>query len=423
MLLNESYMLVNQGQYDEAVKNFDKIIATYPTLSVAFIGRGTAYAMSRNLQPAIVDFSEAIRLQPDLMEAYKRRGQARAAAGQESEGIQDLNDALALPSMSPADAVELTIERGLMHQKMGNYPAAVADLRSGLEGKGDSAPDGFPILNHIGLCLTSMGQISAAIDSFKACLAQRPSYKEAMVNCAQAHKELGQFETSKAYFDKAIALADNFTRAYHLRGLLHHARGEHARAALDFEKVVSLERGETTLEALFMLSSCKHAQGHFRDAVATYGQVIKLGSTSETHSLISKMAFYQREMCLYVLTYADRSAVSVCWDDIMPAVFKEAWCKKSPPQLLVMRGYQLLSEDDCMDAADVAKLPSKPGLEEHCRVAQLLGAGMQYNTAGFMVNGRQHRMAGLATLECSQFMQVENVSGRSRCSWQSRFVY
>lgn len=72
---------VNDGKYARAISIFDQLLKEDPNYPEALIGRGTAYAFQRELEPAIVDFTKAIQSNPSACEAWKRRGQARAALG------------------------------------------------------------------------------------------------------------------------------------------------------------------------------------------------------------------------------------------------------------------------------------------------------------------------------------------------------
>mmetsp|Transcript_120516 Transcript_120516/g.341538 ORF Transcript_120516/g.341538 Transcript_120516/m.341538 type:complete len:735 (-) Transcript_120516:101-2305(-) len=402
-LLALSYELVNQGKYAEACANFDVIIIACPELASAYIGRGTARAMQRQIHAAVDDFTEAIRLQPNFIEGYKRRGQARAAIGQEAAGVEDLNAAIAIASKTNASTVDLIMQRGLLKQKMGDLPGAKEDLMVGLDNNGTD-----PVLwNQKGLCEASMGCTAGAVECYQTCIGMHPTFKETYVNLAQAYKEAGEFDASKLNFDKALSMDSSYIQAYHLRGLLYHARGEHTQACEDFERVRRLDPSAATLEACFMIGVCRQALGACHEAVEVYATVMAQGLGSDLHSMISHMAFYQREMCLFCLGTADAPLSGLCLDDALPAELKEGWCKKAPPQLVLMKGYRARPASDTASVKDLnAAAPADDRLGALTDAVMRLGGVLQYQCPGFHANARQHRMGGFATLECAQLIRL-----------------
>ena len=72
---------VNTGQYAKAVEVFNLVLKQHPGTLEAYLGRGSAYAMSNRFDAAVPDFSAAIKLQPTFADAWKRRGQVHAAMG------------------------------------------------------------------------------------------------------------------------------------------------------------------------------------------------------------------------------------------------------------------------------------------------------------------------------------------------------
>ena len=54
--------LLNQGQYDEAIKNYDEAIRLNPQLAEAYNNRGLAYGFQGKKAEAIADFEKFITL-------------------------------------------------------------------------------------------------------------------------------------------------------------------------------------------------------------------------------------------------------------------------------------------------------------------------------------------------------------------------
>ncbi len=66
---------MNTGNFGPGIKLFSELIAKNPRIVAAFLGRGTAYALSGQLDLAIEDFTAALKIDPECVDALKRRGQ------------------------------------------------------------------------------------------------------------------------------------------------------------------------------------------------------------------------------------------------------------------------------------------------------------------------------------------------------------
>lgn len=76
-LSDKAVDLGRQGNDEEAIKLYNKIIEINPTVAQAYFNRGTYKSNLFDFAGAIVDFDKAIKLKPDYMEAYANRGNAK----------------------------------------------------------------------------------------------------------------------------------------------------------------------------------------------------------------------------------------------------------------------------------------------------------------------------------------------------------
>ena len=88
--------LLQSGQYDEAVPQFDIVIRFLPDFAQAYHGRGLAHYNAERIEEALTDFSNAIELDPDYADAYRNRGMLYANLGDIQKSITDLRIAMLL---------------------------------------------------------------------------------------------------------------------------------------------------------------------------------------------------------------------------------------------------------------------------------------------------------------------------------------
>lgn len=119
---------LQMGQYERAIRDFDRALALQPGLVVAWRQRALAYRSKGDYERALADFEQAILLSPTDARLYTDRGVAYELLGEYASAIRDFNRAIAFkPNYGPA--LEL---RGRTHFFLGNFAQAASDLQRGL---------------------------------------------------------------------------------------------------------------------------------------------------------------------------------------------------------------------------------------------------------------------------------------------------
>lgn len=63
-----------QGQFEQSIKYYDKLILLIPSDPELYFNRGAAKGMIMDIEDSIKDYDKVIELKPDYMEAYANRG-------------------------------------------------------------------------------------------------------------------------------------------------------------------------------------------------------------------------------------------------------------------------------------------------------------------------------------------------------------
>eukprot|EP01104_Vermistella_antarctica_P011610 TRINITY_DN3259_c0_g1_i1.p1 TRINITY_DN3259_c0_g1~~TRINITY_DN3259_c0_g1_i1.p1 ORF type:complete len:828 (-),score=152.43 TRINITY_DN3259_c0_g1_i1:364-2847(-) len=381
------YLRVNTGNYVAAIRFFSELLQEAPKVVAGYLGRGTAYALSGDLNSAIQDFTRAITLDPSCSDAWKRRGQSKAALQLDNDAIADLTKAMHI-----CKDHEVCHQRGLAYYKIKNYSKALSDFENA------SRLDASNPLswNHMGLCLNGIGNPTAAIAAHKHAIELKPDFKEAFANMAQAYRDNGDFQNAEKYFSTAISLDPNYVHSYHLRGLARFGVGEHTKALGDFRK--ALQINPTFIECKHMLGIASHGVGLFKDAVHNYDFCV---SKKEDH-----ITWYNREIALYVHRNLDKPVRRLNMDNDLDPFFKEAWCKRLHPAILHGYTRQPRLDPSIPDVDVTCTTPKSKDAERLIRAAGPLGSKLQLDSPGYLANKRQHRMCGLAVLEIAQTLQT-----------------
>ena len=391
------YLQVNTGKYEEGIKLFTALIQDDPKLFAAYLGRGTAFALLGQLEAAVQDFSRAIDIDPVNSDPWKRRAQSNGAMGRDQEALYDLCKAASLQKDH-----EVFHQRGLIYYKLKNYRKALTDFQESLKYE-----DNYLSFNHLGLCYNALGQPKEAMSCFDKALDKAPSFKESWANLGQSYKDVGDFEKAYKMFTKALTIDPNYLHAYYTRGLALFGSGRHARALFDFERVVSLDAKNK--DGLHMQGICFHGLGVISKAIASYSKCVDLQP--------DHVAWYNRELAVWLKKRLDVPWATFNMDREIDAYFKESWCKRLHPALLV-------SYEPQVSSSEIPDVDTSRSLSETEKIvaatALQLGSRMQLHCPGYLKNQRQYLSFGLATLQIAQVVAQFWKKGECRISDSAR---
>lgn len=117
-----------EGDYDDAVRDAEMVMALRPQVADAYLLRAMVWS-KRGLHPQTIrDLDKALELEPETLAAYVMRGNAHRALGDEARALADYTEAL---RRSPKDAT-LHWNRGNAHWQLGHNAEAQADYEAAL---------------------------------------------------------------------------------------------------------------------------------------------------------------------------------------------------------------------------------------------------------------------------------------------------
>ena len=382
------YWRTNSGHYREAISHFTVLMKQHPRVVAAFLGRGTALAMSGRLHDAVSDFSEAAALDPACVDALKRRGQSLQALNELRLAMQDFDACLRL---APGDA-EAHQQRGVCFYKMRDFLRA----KDAFEEATRLDATLREAWNQLGLTYNQLGRSRDAVAAHETAAALEPGHAETWTNLGQSHKELGDFERADEAFSQSLTLRPSGAHAYWLRGLARYLAGYHLLAMRDLRAALRL--APELPEPRALLAVVLAARGRFVECVAESDSLLR--AAPDHH------VWYTRRLALVAQHNLRRAFTDFSLDATVEEAVKEGQCKRRRPRLAC----------PAQHAKDLPLLPGKeveqspldaPGRDALARAALAFGPRFQYNTPGFVVNKRQWLSAGLSIIQMAQALSAD----------------
>lgn len=176
--LAEGVNLFSQGQYQEAIKAFEKITYKFPNNFMAFYNLGLSYLRNGNIDEAILNLDKAVKLKPDLVEAYFALGESYFNKG---------NSEKAMEAFSKARELQ---------------------------------PDNAKAHYNLGINYYKCDQPEEAISSFEKCIELDPHYSSAYYQLALAHIKKGNFKKAIIYLEEFLKLNPEEPKANQVQAMI-----------------------------------------------------------------------------------------------------------------------------------------------------------------------------------------------------------
>lgn len=166
----------DKGEWEKAIKEYDKAIELDPEMDTGFHARGTARLHLREWDKALKDLDEAVRLNPRHAIAFNNRGVA-------------------------------WYQKGDLDKAMADYDKA-AELRPTYAGS----------FRNRGIIWADCGEWDKAIKDYTEAIRLNPNYEDAFIDRAAVWKEKREYEKAQQDYDEAVEL-----KPKSVRGLLARA--------------------------------------------------------------------------------------------------------------------------------------------------------------------------------------------------------
>ena len=274
------------------------------------------------------------------------------------------------------------------------------------------------------MCHSQLGNVDQALEYFNQAINLDQTLIESTINCAQILKEAGRGDDADSAFENVIRFynfnkpvaagknsvegrVDMSRQVFQYRATLQYSLGNYMEALGYLRRYLGDEhdprddplRKTDRMNALVQSALCLQNLGQYSEALTFFDNASRLVPDST--------CCVQKQLLVYYLRQIDYSLDEFCVDIDFNAHWKESFCKynntitkhQAP---FVIRTYNHGVEDDDIIDELIPSCEVGSELKSILEISKGLSHWIQLDTPGFLVNTRQHKAFGLATLQMAK---------------------
>jgi GTP pyrophosphokinase len=231
------------------------------------IHRGELLLAEHRFEEAAREFEKVLKIKPDLALAHDRLGNAWYHQGKHDKAIQAYREAIRL---DPGFAEAIT-DLGNVYYAQGRIDDALAEYRKAIK----ADPDYAQAHSDLGVLLSDQGKMDEAIEEYHISLKLAPRSAQTHNNLAHALGSIGKLDESIAECREALRLDPQYANAHLNLGNALYMKEEYESAVQEYREVIRIE--PESVKARINLGNTLALMGRLTEAISEFkaAQAIK----------------------------------------------------------------------------------------------------------------------------------------------------
>jgi protein O-GlcNAc transferase len=236
--------------------------------AISHYKRGNEHTTNGQWDLALVEYDKAIASDAGLAKAHCNRGVVLLRLGRREEALASYEQGIAL---NPEDALAY-YNRGAIQRMLGDGEAALASYDLAIARNKDYAEAHF----NRAVLLQELQRWDQAITGFRRAMALNPAFSSdyAWSAIGGAQQELRHWDAALVSMDRSIALRADHAGAHYQRGNILRALGRPDEAIASFDRAIGLNPDHA--EALQNRGTTLHSLKRYEEAIANYDRALSL---------------------------------------------------------------------------------------------------------------------------------------------------
>ena len=274
--LEKGLHMYGQGDIDNAIQAFTKVIQLDPKNAKAYNNRSASYQQKGLYDLAISDCNLAIALEPQYANAYINRGNSYQSKRLFDQAIADFTQAI---YYAPNDYLAY-LNRGIAYlSKQQQFDQAIADIDKSIA----LMPRNAVAYNSRGVAYEYKADYKQALIDFSQAIVYDAKYFNAYLNRASIYMLQGQYAKAIADYGQAIVINPHSSTIYHLRGYAYKAQGDLNQAIRDFDLAITCDSSNAM--AYFNKALVCDQIDRRQEAIAAYQAFLKYADPTHTRNI------------------------------------------------------------------------------------------------------------------------------------------
>lgn len=312
---NQGVKNIQRGNYIEALKTLNTLIAADSTFADAWFLRGVTKYNLDDLNGAYQDFCKAININPIHTSAYHYRA---IVSGQMGKTGTALNDITIASGLRPNDN-EIIFTRGVTNLHVGKYQQAIEDFTLVLA----QTPDNRGSYINRSIAKTMVGDTLSALSDLNKAVQINPFDADGYNRRGRLYFEMGSYNLALDDLDKALELSPKHTLSLFTRSLIYSEQQQFTKSLIDLNKVI--EQNPTNALALYNRALIYTRIDSLTQALDDYNRIALLNPEN-------LLVFYNRAAVYYDLgnfqaAIADYTVAIELFPDFPNAYYNRASAK------------------------------------------------------------------------------------------------
>jgi len=191
-------MLQAEKRFDEALELYHRAVTINPQDRIACNNAGSIHLERREFEQARDWFRRALQIHPEFVEAWSNLGTTLRELKQWPEAEHAFKSALQLqPNFAEAHK-----QLGVFYGQQGQPAEAAQSLEQAVR----LVPGDHESRNLLGVAYNTLDRLSEAAEQLEEAIRLKPDFVDAYANLGLSYGALGQTQSSRAAFDRALAL-------------------------------------------------------------------------------------------------------------------------------------------------------------------------------------------------------------------------
>jgi tetratricopeptide (TPR) repeat protein len=315
------------NKYPEAIEAYKQAIATEPDYTVAIDALGGIYHLEGRYDEALRMFEKVIKIRSDA-QAYRNIGNLLNDMGRHKEAIEAFKNAI---KTNPEDALayndlgsvyfklnlvddgikavekakEIDPNCALAYNNLGGfyYNSGKCEIALELFGKATHIdPECYPAYINLGLTHNTLGNYSEAVNAYKRAIELNP--KDAIIfnNLGFALERSGHSKEAEEVYKSAIKIDPNCFEAYNNLGLIYSDSNSYKEAIQLFNKSIEIKPDNAI--AICNLGIAYRGSGNYAQSIKCYEAAIEkdpnyAAAYSELGDIKDELGYYEEAIQAY----------------------------------------------------------------------------------------------------------------------------